>query len=104
MQHSNFVETETILRAIEFAQAKGAFSRDPRLQKAATALIKRMKSNRTPSGRQQQLRNLLREGASIKDMIRGIGASRRTVFRYLNDFEEAGLRLVLEDGRYFIRE
>lgn len=104
MQQSSFVETETILQALEFASSKGAFSRSPRQKKTAGELIKRMKSNQSLSGRHQQLRDLLRKGATIEEMIKSIRASRRTLFRYLNHFEEAGLTIVLEDGCYRIKD
>ena len=104
MQQSSFTETETILQALKFAQSKGAFGRDARRKRVAGELIKRMRSNRSLSGRHQQLRDLLRRGATIEEMIRGIHASRRTVFRYLNHFEEAGLTIVLEGGKYRVKE
>ena len=104
MQQSSFVETETILQALEFANAKGAFNANPRKKKTASELIRRMRSHHSLSGRRQQLRDLLRNGATIDEMIKNIRASRRTVFRYLNHFEEAGLTIILEDGKYHIKE
>ena len=103
VQQSSFIETQTILHALEFASAKGAFQ-SPRQKKTAGELIKRMKSNQSLSGRHQQLRDLLRRGATIEEMIKTIGASRRTVFRYLNHLEEAGLTIVLGGGKYRIKE
>lgn len=99
MQASSFVEAETILRALEFAQSKGAFG-SPQQKKTAASLIRRMRSNQSQSGRHQQLRELLKRGAGIEEMIRSIKASRRTVFRYLNHFEQAGLSITLENGKY----
>lgn len=66
----------------------------------AQALIKDMKSNESLSGRHQQLVNLLKKGATIDDMIKVTRSSRRTVFRYLNQFEDAGVDIQLVDGRY----
>lgn len=99
MQTTSLLESETILRALEYANSKGAFG-SPQHKKTAVGLIRRMKSNQSVSGRHQQLRDLLQRGASIDEMIRALGASRRTVFRYLNHFEEAGISIVLEDGKY----
>jgi hypothetical protein len=104
VQQSSFIETETILQALEFANSRGAFSQKPKQKRTAGELIKRMKSNQSLSGRHQQLRELLRKGATIEEMIKSIRASRRTVFRYLNHFEEAGLTIVLEDGKYRLKE
>jgi predicted DNA-binding transcriptional regulator YafY len=102
VQSSSFLESETILRALEFASAKGGFA-TPQQRKTAAALIKRMKSNKSLSGRHQQLRDLLKRGATIEEMIRSVGASRRTIFRYLNHFEQAGLTILLENGKYRIK-
>lgn len=99
MQTTSFIESETILRALEFANSKGAFGTIQQ-KKTAAGLIRRMKSNQSLSGRHQQLRDLLQRGANIDEMSRALGASRRTVFRYLNHFEEAGISIVLEDGKY----
>lgn len=99
MQTSSFLESETILRALEFANSKGAFG-NAQQKKTANTLIRRMKSNQSLSGRHQQLRELLQRGASIEEMIKALGASRRTVFRYLNHFEEAGISIVLDNGKY----
>ncbi len=103
MQHAKFLETETILRALEFTSAKGGFGKNAKLKATAATLIKGMKSKESFSGRQQQLRTLLRKGATIGDMIKAISCSRRTVFRYLNDFEDAGLEIALEDAKYKLK-
>ena len=100
MRRSSFLETQTILRALEFASGKGGFSNNAKMKKMAQSLIKEMKSNKTISGRQQQLETLLKKGATLGEMVRATGASRRTVFRYLNHFEDAGLTLTLAGNRY----
>jgi len=103
VQHATFLETETILRALEFASAKGAFGDNAKLKKTAATLIQGMKSKKSLGGRQQQLRTLLKKGATIDEMIKAIGSSRRTIFRYLNSFEDAGIDIVLEGGRYTLK-
>ena len=100
MQDTRFMRTQTILRALKFSLAKGGFSKDAKQKKTATALVKQMQSTKSVSGRHLQLTSLLKKGASIKQMTKSTGASRRTVFRYLNHFEEAGIDLILEDGTY----
>ncbi len=99
MQQTKFVETETILKALEFTSAKGGFT-DTQQKKAAAALIKTMKSTQSVSGRHQQLRSFLKKGATVAEMMRATSSSRRTVFRYLNHFEEAGMTVSLQGGRY----
>ena len=103
MQSTSFLQTQTILRALEFAAAKGAFAENSKQKKTALALIQQMKSNRSVSGRHQQLMALLSKGASIDQMMKSTVTSRRTVFRYLNHFEEAGVELQLTDGKYKLK-
>ena len=100
MQLTSFVQTQTILRALEFAAARGGFGNNAKQKKTAAALIKDMKGNKSVSGRHQQLMALLRKGATIEEMMKAAGSSRRTIFRYLNHFEEAGLDIEISGGRY----
>lgn len=100
MRNTSFLQTQAILKALEFTSAKGGFGTNAQMKKTAQGLIKTMKSNQSVSGRHQQLTNMLRRGTTIEEMIKSTGASRRTVFRYLNHFEEAGMDLKLEGGRY----
>lgn len=100
MRSKNFVETQTIVRALEFSLAKGAFASDSRQKKTAQALLREMQSNHSVSGRHQQLAALLKKGATVEQMMKATDSSRRTVFRYLNDFEDAGMNIELDDGKY----
>jgi len=103
VQNTSFLETQTILRALEFSLSKGGFGSDPRQKKTAAALVKSMKSNKSVSGRHQQLAGVLKKGATIEQMMKAVGASRRTIFRYLNHFEEAGNEIVISGGRYQLK-
>ncbi len=100
VRNTSFLETQTILRALEFALAKGGFGANTKQKKAAAALIKTMKSTKSVSGRHQQLIAMLKKGASLAQMMKATGSSRRTVFRYLNHFEDAGLDIALAKGKY----
>jgi len=100
LQTNGYLESKTILRSLEYALAKGGFADQPEQKRAALALIKEMKGNKSIGGRQQLLTALLKKGASLEDMIKAVGASRRTIFRYLNHFEEAGINIQLEGGKY----
>jgi Fic family protein len=102
LQSTSFLQTQTILRALEFGISKGAFGSSAQQKKAAAALIGQMKSNKSVSGRHQQLLTILKKGATIAQMIKATSSSRRTIFRYLNHLEEAGVNLELENGRYRI--
>jgi hypothetical protein len=103
VQNTSFLETQTILRALEFALAKGGFGTNARQKKTASTLVKTMKSNKSVAGRHQQLAGILRKGATIEQMMKAVGASRRTIFRYLNHFEEAGNEIVIKGGKYQLK-
>ena len=103
VQSISYLQTETLLRALEFATSKGGFGTNARQKKTALALIKSMKSNESVSGRHQQLSAMLKKGATIGEMIKATGASRRTIFRYLNHFEDAGLDIAIADGKYKLK-
>jgi len=102
VQSTSYTQTQTILRALEFATSRGGFA-NAQQKKAAAALIKSMRSKESVSGRHQQLATMLKRGATIDDMIKVTGSSRRTVFRYLNQFEEAGLNVQLAGGKYKLK-
>ncbi len=102
MQSTSYTQTQTILRALEFAAARGGFT-NAQQKKTAQSLIKNMRSNKSVSGRHQQLTALLKKGASIDEMKKTTGASRRTIFRYLTHLKEAGLRLDLTRGHYKLK-
>ena len=104
MQHNtSFLETQTILAALEFALANGGFGSSGSQKKTAQRLVKSMKSTESVSGRHQQILQMLRKGATIGQMIKATEASRRTIFRYLNHFEEAGMDIELVDGNYRLK-
>jgi len=103
VQSTSFIQNQTILRALEFAAAKGGFGSNAKQKKTAAALIQQMKSNRSVSGRHQQLMSLLGKGATIEQMMKSTTTSRRTIFRYLNHFEEAGVQIQLADGKYKLK-
>ncbi len=84
---------------MEFTLGKGGF-KNPAQKKAASSLIKSMNGRESVSGRHQQLHSLLERGATLQEMIAATDSSRRTIFRYLNQFEEAGLTITLLDRTY----
>lgn len=100
VQSTSFLQTQTILDALEFSLAKGGFNGRPGQKKTALRLIKTMKSTKSVSGRHRQLVGMLKKGASIDQMIGATGASRRTIFRYLNHFEDADIEIEIVNGKY----
>ena len=103
VQNSSYLQTQTILRGLEFALAKGAFADNQGLMRTAAALIKEMKGNKSLGGRHQLLRSILKKGATVEEMVKATESSRRTIFRYLNNFEEAGINIQLEAGKYRLK-
>ena len=103
MQNTSFLQTQTIRKAIEFTLAKGGFGRNETQKRTANLLLKGMKSTNSVSGRHEKLRALLEKGATIDAMIKVTGSSRRTIFRYLNHFEDAGIDIVVADGVYRLK-
>ena len=71
MRTTSLLHTQTLTRALEFALAKGGFGKNAQHRKTAIALLKEMKSNKSVSGRYQQLMRLLQKGATIEQMIKG---------------------------------
>ena len=104
MRSTSFLETQIILQALEFAAKKGFFSKNPTQKRIAQSLIQRMKSNRSVSGRHQQLITFLKKGGTVEEMMKATGSSRRTIFRYLNHLEDAGLKLELKEAVYRLTE
>lgn len=100
VRNTSFVETQTILKALEFAVAKSGLGGNARMKKTAIALIKNMKGTSSVSGRHQQLMDMLKKGSTLQQMMKATGASRRTVFRYLNHFEDADIDITLDNGNY----
>ena len=100
MRKTSFLQTQTILQALEFTLAKGGFGNNARQKRTAAGLLKDMKSTKSVSGRHQQLKTMLKKGATLDQMIKATGSSRRTIFRYLNHFEDAGMGIVLAGGKY----
>lgn len=102
MRRTSLDETQAVIQALEFALGRDGFA-TARQKKTAAALIRSMRSTDSVSGRHHQLMSLLKKGATIQQMIKASGTSRRTVFRYLNHFEEAGMDIVLIDGKYKLK-
>ena len=103
MRNTSFLDNQTVLRALEFTLAKGGFGKNAKQKKTATSLVRKMKSTDSVSGRHQQLMAMLRKGATLEQMMKASGSSRRTIFRYLNHFEDAGADISLLGGKYKLK-
>jgi hypothetical protein len=103
VRSTSFLETQTILAALEYTLKKGGFGSHAKQKKTAARLMKSMRSTESVSGRHQQIMQMLKKGSAIDQMIKATGSSRRTIFRYLNHFEDAGIDIELINGKYRIK-
>ena len=99
---SDFAETFAVHAALKHALARKLYAGDPSTQKSAAALVKALESDRSIYGRQLKMIGLMTKGASIQQMVKSLRCSRRTIFRYLNHLEAAGVSVTLEGGRYTV--
>ena len=97
---SDFSETFAVHAALKHALSRKLFVGDARTQKAAATLVKSLEGDRSIYGRQLKMIGLMGKGASIQQMGKSLRCSRRTVFRYLNHLENAGIGVTLEGGKY----
>ena len=63
-------------------------------------LCQELAGERSIYGRQLSMIRLMEKGATIEALGKKLRCSRRTVFRYLNHLEDAGVSIKLENGKY----
>jgi biotin operon repressor len=97
---SDFTETVAVHAALRQALKSRMFKGDPKVQSAAQKLVKSLESERSIYGRQLKMIQLMQKGATIEKMGRQLRCSRRTLFRYLNHLESAGIDITLEGREY----
>ncbi|MHC5111849.1 MAG: HTH domain-containing protein [Planctomycetota bacterium] len=99
---SDFTETLAIHSALKSAVRSKVFDTNPEVKKAAQKLCKDLDSERSIYGRQLKMLGLMQKGASVAELGKKLGASRRTLFRYLNYLEQAGIEIKLENNKYYV--
>ncbi len=99
---SDLTETLAIHIALKAARKTGKFKEHAAVKKAADRLCSELESGRSIYGRQLKMIGLMEKGASLVDLSRKLRCSRRTVFRYLNHLEDAGIHLKLEGVKYHV--
>jgi hypothetical protein len=97
---SDFTATFTVHAALRLAKKHKLFAKDARLKKTVEKLLGDLESDRTIFGRQLKMLTMMKSGATVDDMRRKLRCSRRTVFRYLNHLEAAGVGITLEGQAY----
>ncbi len=97
---ADFTQTRAIHAALKIALDKKHFAKQPELRRAAEGILKEIEADDSAYGRQLRMLNVMKKGASIEELGKKLGASRRTIFRYLNYLEQAGFNIRLEGSRY----
>jgi biotin operon repressor len=97
---SDFTETFAVHAALKNALKSGVYRSDAKLRTAGQRLVKSLESEQSIYGRQIRMIQLMQKGASIEKMGKQLRCSRRTLFRYLNHLEMAGIDITLEGHEY----
>ena len=99
---SDFTETFAIHVALKSAMKGKAYEKNAAVKKAAEKLCKDLAGERSIYGRQLKMINLMERGATLAEIGRKLRCSRRTVFRYLNHLEDAGIAIKLQGTKYHV--
>lgn len=96
----SLIEVRAVVHAIEFAIERGGFRQRRELERAARKLLLELRSSGGHAGRLLRVLDAIQSGATIEKLMRVTGASRRSVFRYLNQLEDEGIELSVSKGVY----
>ena len=99
---SDFVQTFAVHTAIKAGLKSKQFRDHAAIRKAAEKLCKELEGERSIYGRQLRMLQLMERGVTLADMGRKLRCSRRTIFRYLNHLEEAGISIKLKGAKYHV--
>jgi biotin operon repressor len=97
---SDFTETLAIHAALRQTLKSPLFRKDARVLRAARRVIQSLESERSIYGRQLKMIQLMQAGATIETMGKRLRCSRRTLFRYLNHLQAAGIEIWQEGRQY----
>jgi len=99
---SDFAEIRAVHSALQFALKGGIYSKEPLARRAAERLLKELEGDRSVYGRQLKMVGLIRRGVTVAQLGKKLKCSRRTVFRYLNSLEDAGVSIELRENKYYV--
>ena len=99
---SDFTETFAIHVGLRSALKSRQYQKNAAVRKAAEKLCDELQGERSISGRQLRMVNLMEKGVTLAEISRTLRCSRRTVFRYLNHLEEAGISINLSGSKYYV--
>lgn len=99
---SDFTETFAIHVALRVAIRSRQYQNNAAVRRAAEKLSTELDSERSIFGRQLKMVKLMETGSTLAEMGRKLRCSRRTIFRYLNHLEDAGISIKLDGSKYFV--
>jgi len=97
---SDFTETFAIHVALKAALKSKQYAKNGAVRKAADRLASELQGEKSIYGRQIKMIGLMEKGVSLAELGRKLRCSRRTVFRYLNHLEHAGISIALDNNKY----
>ena len=97
---SDFAEVYAVHAALKNALKGNVFSDYANARKAAQNLVREFESVNSAYGRQLKMAQMLEKGATLDELATKLRSSRRTIFRYLNTLEEAGVSIELHGDLY----
>lgn len=97
---SDFAEVYAVHTALKSALKQNILSDFPQAKRAALGLVKEFESASSAYGRQLKMAQQLQRGATLDDLASKLRSSRRTIFRYLNTLEQAGVKIELSGETY----
>ncbi len=99
---SDFTETLAIHVALRSALRSSQYKKNAAVRKAAEKLRDELESERSIYGRQLKMIHLMEKGTTLAEVGRKLRCSRRTIFRYLNHLEDAGISITLRQNKYHV--
>jgi biotin operon repressor len=99
---SDFTQTFAIHVALKQALRSKQYDKNAAVRSAADRLCSELQGERSIYGRQLKMITLMEKGVSLAELGRKLHCSRRTVFRYLNHLEDAGISIKLDRNKYYV--
>ncbi len=101
---SDFTETFAIHVALKAALKSKQYEKNSAVHKAADRIATELQGEKSIYGRQIKMIGLMEKGVSLAELGRKLRCSRRTVFRYLNHLEDAGIPISLDNNKYHVEK
>lgn len=104
LKRVDFTENYAVHAALRHGLKSRFLQKDAAAKRSAERLLKHLESEKSIYGRQCKMIRLMEKGATIAQLRKGLKCSRRTVFRYFLDLQEAGIEVSLEANVYHVKK